>query len=280
MIAPFPHLACPLDGQPLQAEGGSLRCASGHAFDVAAEGHVHLLPVQFKRSKAPGDDKAMVAARRRFLQAGHYAPLAQTVARCVSEALPGPAPLACLDAGCGEGYYLRQLGCWLGEEREFMPVGLDISKWAVQSAARQGGGRTWVVGSNARLPILPESLDAVLCLFGFPVAAEFARVLRPGGLLLQLDPGPQHLRELREILYPSLHERSAKSAAVPAGFAPERREWLSFDIGLDSTQEIADLLIMTPHLHRATPQARAQAFALSQLRLTVEVCVQTFRRLA
>jgi len=38
-----------------------------------------------------------------------------------------------------------------------------------------------VVGSNANLPVLPGTLDRVLCLFGFPVYSEFARVLKPGG---------------------------------------------------------------------------------------------------
>jgi 23S rRNA m(1)G-745 methyltransferase (EC 2.1.1.51) len=69
---PFTALACPLDGAPLQRQGGSLRCPEGHCFDLAAQGYVNLLPVQNKRSLDPGDSKEMVAARRRFLEAGHY----------------------------------------------------------------------------------------------------------------------------------------------------------------------------------------------------------------
>ena len=62
---------CPLCGKPLAGET-TLKCAAGHSFDRAKEGYWHLLPVQKMRTKAPGDGKEMVAARRAFLNAGYY----------------------------------------------------------------------------------------------------------------------------------------------------------------------------------------------------------------
>ena len=62
---------CPLCGGPLTGEQ-DLKCPSGHCFDRAREGYWHLLPVQSMRTKAPGDSKEMVAARRAFLNAGYY----------------------------------------------------------------------------------------------------------------------------------------------------------------------------------------------------------------
>ena len=106
-ILPFTALACPLDGAPLRRQDAAWKCPAGHSFDIASQGHTHLLPVQHKRSLDPGDSKEMVAARRRFLNAGHYQPIAEAVARATLDGLPNEA--ACLDAGCGEGYYLRQL---------------------------------------------------------------------------------------------------------------------------------------------------------------------------
>ncbi len=88
MITPFPALACPLDGAPLHGDGTSWRCAAGHSFDIAAQGYTHLLPVQQKRSRDPGDSKEMVAARRRFLNAGNYQPIAAAVSRTVLADLP------------------------------------------------------------------------------------------------------------------------------------------------------------------------------------------------
>lgn len=285
-IVPFTALACPLDGTPLRRQGGSLRCAEGHCFDLAAQGYVNLLPVQHKRSLDPGDSKDMVAARRRFLEAGHYTPIADAVARAVlASAAPGRT-LTCLDAGCGEGYYLRRLAA-ASVSQPLAVLGLDISKWAVQAAAKRdlqhaasgaNAHAAWVVASNAGLPVLPATLDRVLCMFGFPVYAEFARVLRPGGELLQVDAGPDHLRELRAVIYPALKPERAASREAPPGFEPLGSETLRFQIHVDGAAPIADLLAMTPHLYRTTAEGRARAAALSALTMTVDVRLARFRR--
>ena len=292
-VSPFTALACPLDGAPLQRQGGSLRCADGHCFDLAAQGYVNLLPVQNKRSLDPGDSKEMVAARRRFLEAGHYQPIADAVAQAVlAGAVPGRT-LTCLDAGCGEGYYLRQLAATAAAEAHPLALaGLDISKWAVQAAAKrdlhdarsQAGpspspSTTWVVGSNAGLPVLPGTLDRVLCMFGFPVYGEFARVLRHGGELLQVDAGPEHLRELREVIYPTLKPERPAARQAPAGFEHLGTDTLRFQIHVDGAAPIADLLAMTPHLYRATAEGRARAAALTALTMTVDVRLTRYRRL-
>ena len=276
-ITAFTALACPLDGAPLVREGMSWLCASGHCYDIASQAYTHLLPVQHKRSRDPGDSKEMVAARRRFLNAGHYQPIAAAVSRLTLSALPSPA--TCLDAGSGEGYYLRQLAAAAERDgRALAILGLDISKWAVQAAAKQDKRPNWVVGSNAKLPVLDATLDAILCLFGFPVYAEFARVLRPGGLLLQVDAGPGHLRQLREIIYPSLKPERPTPSLVPDGFQPLDSETLSFDFSLHGNEAIADLLAMTPHLFRASAEGKARVAALSELLLTCEVHFRSFER--
>ncbi len=277
-VIPFPTLACPLDGAPLQRHGAAWRCASGHSFDIASQGYVNLLPVQQKRSRDPGDSKAMVAARQRFLEAGHYQPIAAMLARATLADEPPEVTLSCLDAGCGEGYYLRQLAAAGGAGQTLAVLGLDISKWAVQSAAKQDKRAAWVVGSNARLPVLSASLDRVLCLFGFPVYPEFARVLKPGGRLLQIDAGPDHLRELRAIIYPTLKPERPADTREPAGFTQYAAETLRYNISLTNPAQIADLLTMTPHLYRATPEGRARAAALTELSLTVDVRLVAWER--
>jgi 23S rRNA (guanine745-N1)-methyltransferase len=277
-IIPFQALACPLDGSPLRADATAWRCAAGHSFDLASQGYVHLLPVQNKRSLDPGDSKEMVAARRRFLDAGFYAPIAAAVSRAILADLPRGAVAACLDAGCGEGYYLRQLAAAPGALGTLALLGLDISKWAVLAAAKRDKRAGWVVGSNANLPVLPGTLDRVLCMFGFPVYAEFARVLKPGGKVLQVDAGADHLRELREIIYPTLKPERASEAQVPPGFAALPAETLRFQVHLPDAQSIADLLTMTPHLYRANAEGRARAAALTSLPVTVDVRLTRFVR--
>ncbi|MGE8549092.1 MAG: putative RNA methyltransferase [Alcaligenes sp.] len=274
----FGRLCCPLDGQLLTLQERSWRCPAGHCFDVAGQGYVNLLPVQNKRSRDPGDSKEMVAARRRYLESGVYAPIAAGVARLLMDGLEGQAPYACLDAGCGEGYYLRRLQ-ERDERGELALIGLDISKWAVMAGARSSPGMRWLVGSNAHLPVPEASLDALICMFGFPVYEEFRRALKPGGLLLQVEAGPDHLVELRRIIYPSLKAEKLPSQEPPEGFSLEADERLSFAIALQSQAQIADLLLMTPHLFRASVQGLEQARALARLDLTVDVRLSACRRL-
>lgn len=276
--APFDSLICPLDGAPLQKQGSAWCCPSGHSFDVARQGYTHLLPVQKKRSLAPGDSKEMVAARQRFLNGGFYQPLAQAISNRVLKGHPGDRPLACLDAGCGEGYYLRHLSGAVRPEQPLALMGLDISKWAVLAAARQDKAVQWVVGSNANLPVTGGSLDTVLCVFGFPVYPEFARVLKPGGRLLKVEPGPEHLRELREVIYPSLKPPREKDEATPAGFAPGPVSTVQQTLELNDAGAIADLLAMTPHLYRASAEGRARAAELESLSLTLDVQLSTLLR--
>ena len=120
--------------------------------------------------------------------------------------------------------------------------------------------------------------DRVLCLFGLPVYHEFARVLKPGGRLLQVDAGPDHLRELREIIYPSLKPERTTETPPPEGFSRMPTETLRFSIDLIRAGQIADLLAMTPHLHRASAEGRTAAAALTELSLGVDVRLTAFER--
>ena len=94
-------LRCPVCGGALALFGRTLRCARGHCFDLAREGYVNLLPIRKKHAADPGDGKEMVAARRAFLQAGHYDRFRQALAEICNELAPPGAHM--VDAGCGEG---------------------------------------------------------------------------------------------------------------------------------------------------------------------------------
>lgn len=278
---PFQALACPLDGEPLALQGSVWRCAAGHSFDIAKQGYVNLLSVQHKRSHDPGDSKTMVAARQRFLNAGYYEPITEAVNQRVKEHCAGVSqtPYRCLDAGCGEGYYLRQLVNALPDTPPLALMGLDISKWAVLAAAKQHPQQSnWVVGSNAHLPVQQATLDCVLCIFGFPVVGEFARALTSGGLFLQVEAGPNHLRELREVIYPTLKPARPAKASVLEGFVYQKTEPLEYQFSLKGSDAIADLLAMTPHFYRASAEGRARALALDGITLTVDVRFVTWIR--
>ena len=101
MANAFAPWCCPLCGRPLSGDA-ALKCPAGHSFDRAKEGYWHLLPVQNTRTKAPGDSKEMVAARRAFLSAGYYGVFGQALGELALEyGLPADekSPLRLLDAG-------------------------------------------------------------------------------------------------------------------------------------------------------------------------------------
>lgn len=272
-ITKISALRCPIEQSPLQLVDGSWRCENGHSYDVAKQGYVNLLPVQNKRSKDPGDSKAMVQARREFLEQGYYEPLAQVLADTVL----AQGEQAVLDAGCGEGYYLRYLVEQADQNgTDLSMAALDISKWAVQAAAKRDKRLSWMVASNNSIPMDDNSVDTILCVFGFPVEAEFKRVLKPGGRLIMVDPTGDHLKELKAIIYSEIKIKNEMLPVTDPGFelASERR--VTFPVSLTSNQAVKDLLTMTPHLYRSSAEGRERAEAMSFLQLTADVWVRVF----
>ena len=273
-------LRCPLDQLALREDEQQLRCDNGHSFDIARQGYVNLLGSGDKRSRDPGDSKAMVVARREFLQCGHYRPLAIKLSELITPLIGSDAVIA--DAGCGEGYYLEQLCTYLEVHGTASPaiIGFDISKWAVQAATRRFNDVTWLVASNRNIPLREDSVDCLLSLFGFPVFDAFRAVLKPGGTLLSMSAGPLHLIELREILYPSIKhaESMLVQQAVDAGFTAGELSRIQFTTVPLSRWEIENLLSMTPHLFRASREGKAHAASLKTLVLTVDVMFQQLHK--
>lgn len=269
-------LLCPLCGEAFNPQARQLVCPQNHSFDIARQGYVNLLPVQQKRSKSPGDSKEMVAARARFLNSGLYEPIARKVTEQVASFLVPGQPMRLLDAGCGEGYYLDQLVRTLSGQAPLDAVGMDISKEAVAAAAKRSQDITWVVGSNARPPLVP-GLDLILCIFGFPSYEGFRPLLKPGGRILLVDAGPDHLIELRQVIYPRVKRNPPPDLSVAEGLGFRLSDTQSLQYPTQELDQpaIQDLLQMTPHLYRATREGKEAAARLERIRLTVDVVFRT-----
>ncbi len=270
------HLLCPIDQQPLTQSGRTLTCSANHSYDLAKTGYINLLPVQNKHSKDPGDSKAMVAARQNLLMTGVYDPIIQGVLDSMPEALTAKKSIKLLDAGCGEGYYLHWLKQALGTQ--LTGTGLDISKWAITSASKKSKDLTWVVGSNAHIPVASEYFDCVVCAFGFPVESEFSRVLQSEGWLLLVESGPQHLIELRNVLYPEIRPFKQTFEEGIAGFDLVQASSYQFQFHLDSQEQIGNLLSMTPHIHKAPYAGRQAALALTEIHLTADISLRWYKK--
>jgi 23S rRNA (guanine745-N1)-methyltransferase len=271
----YSALRCPIEASPLAIDGASLVCEHGHRFDVARQGYVNLLGPKDKRSKDPGDSKKMVLARTAFLGADFYQPLADacldiTLDYC-SRVADGHITL--MDAGCGDGYYLHHVQKNLSHNLRgrISLVGFDISKWAVQQSAKRCDG-TWFVGSNRHIPMANSTVDLLFDMFGFPDYSSFLRVLAPGGRLVRLTPGDQHLIQLREIIYPNIKSPTERSS-YPEILRVVAEKRISYEMTLGS-EDLNNLLLMTPHMFRSTPERRQQALNHDQLSLTVDVVIE------
>lgn len=270
------------------------RCGRGHAFDVGKYGDINVLLANQKRSQSPGDSKVMVAARRDFLASGVYQPIAEMLSKYVTVLSQGlPAVIA--DAGCGEGYYLRHIQrlCYPSPNAGTTLVGWDISKYAVQAAAKstvqlaekhsleKHKAVTWLTASNAAIPLADNSVDIVLSVFGFAMEQEFARIAKPlqigqGGYVMTVDAGEKHLIELRRLIYPELKPYQAKRPLSDALFTLRKQTGLSYEIALNALQ-LKQLLFMTPHLYRATAKGKAAVEALTALSVTVDVVLTIYQ---
>ena len=190
--------------------------------------------------------------------------------------------LSCLDAGCGEGYYLAYIRQKLAQQCSNVRVnayGVDISKPAIIAATKRDRNIAWIVASNKQLPFMAQSINAVLCMFGFPNFAGFKKVIKPGAAVILVDPNPDHLFQLRNILYEDVSKKASLShdKALRQGFSLVAEHRVDFMSYLDSQQQIMDLTYMTPHYFKATHDAREKLEHLTRLDLSVDVCIKVFR---
>lgn len=266
------NLACPMDATALVERQGQLCCEQGHHFDIARQGYINLLPVQHKKSKAPGDNKEMVAARTHFLNTQLFEPISEQINKTLLRVLTDVTCNICvLDAGCGDGYYLDQLIKKVTHPN-ISAIGVDISKQAIMSAAKRNSNLTWLVASNKQLPVLDNSVDVILSVFGFPSVDGFARALVAQGSVILVEPGAQHLIELRKHLYDKIEEPINKSARLAAPlFDVINTQTLTYETKKLTNDELVNLLKMTPHCYRAPKAAVEQLCQQSDISVTVEV---------
>jgi len=185
-------LRCSVCASPLEGVERTLRCASGHSFDLARQGYVKVLHARIPAGTA--DTAPMVAARADFLASGAYRPLADELARVCAEA----GDLV-IDAGAGTGYYLAHV---LEAAPAAFGLALDVSAVALRRAARAHarlGAAVWNLWEP--WPVGDETASVVLNVFAPRNVDEIRRVLRPGGPQYASTVGQLHLREIYDLAH-------------------------------------------------------------------------------
>jgi 23S rRNA (guanine745-N1)-methyltransferase len=277
------NLACPIDGVRFEFHEKQLICENGHVFDVARQGYVNLLPVQHKRSKQPGDSKEMVSARAQLLNTGLYEPIASKLAEITCSHITDAKETCFMDAGCGEGYYLDYMFNYFKDKQgcsDLSFIGLDISKAAIAESAKRNRQITWVVGTNRQPPVEDASVNIIICVFGFQSFEGFNTILKAGGKVTLVEPGPDHLKELRELIYTEVKRSDPPDLAYveEIGFSMVDTRRLQFKTGEINNEQIKNALIMTPHFYRANKEGREAAGNLEKLELTVDVVFRTLEK--
>jgi 23S rRNA (guanine745-N1)-methyltransferase len=261
-------LACPLCRQPIEeVEPRTFGCAAGHRFDRAKEGHLNLLRPGKARKARSGDDRDMVRARRAILGAGRYRVLSEGLRRVID----GLAPGTVLDVGCGEGSFTAAL---TADDRTI--VAFDLSVEAVRLAARLlGPTATCVVAGVGDIPVLDRSCDVVTSVMSPTHQSEFLRVIRPGGHVVVVTPGADHLDGLRSTLYRDYrpHDEDVPLAShLPVVDAVRCREPIVLE-GAD----VERVWGMTPYRWNAPAEGVERLRRLDRLEVTVSFVVTTLR---
>ena len=258
------NLRCPICNEQLNQVDRQYLCPNRHSFDIARQGYVNLLTVQQKHSLNPGDTREQVLSRREFLEAGYYAPIAETLVETAKElGISGQI----LDVGCGEGYYSARLADALGAEL----TGLDISKEAVRCAAAKYKGKQWLCATAAHIPVEDNSVDLMTSLFALTLPQEFARVLKQGGYYFQVLAAEDHLLGLKGIIYDQLNFKEKNTVPELPGFELVESRPIRFTFTVEG-QQIRNLFSMTPHVFRIG-KAGAQRLQQTEVLTDTASCV-------
>ena len=68
----------------------------------------------------------------------------------------------------------------------------------------------WLVGNSKNLPIIDHSLDFITALFTVVNLDELKRTLKPGGYVIHVTANPNHLIEIKHLIYDEIKVKSDK----------------------------------------------------------------------
>ena len=269
------RFCCPNCGGKLNICDKTARCSSGHSFDRARGGYYNLL--LSSSGGIHGDNKDMVLARRAFLGAGYYAPLADRLSRLASEYTPANGCL--LDAGAGEGYYTDKIeSALLARDGASDVSAFDISKDAVKEIGKKNPRISLAVAGSYHMPVADGEFDTVVNTFSPLALSETLRVLKSGGIFIMAIPGEMHLFDLKSIVYDTPYKNVVEDSRLE-GFELLLDEPISFVMKLERAEDIRNLFMMTPYAYRTRAEGRARVEALKTLDCTADFHIFVYKKL-
>ena len=252
-------LRCPICHKPLYYNQISYSCGKHH-FDTAKEGYVNLCIPPIK-----GDDTHLVQAREDFFLHNPYEPLMKAI-------LPWISPNdTVLDMGCGIGSYLQYIKADLPS---ITTIGFDGSKLAIKKASKSDKTSQYVIGNINACPIMDHQMDVALSIFAPYQVNEVNRVLKPKGRFVCVEPGENHLLELKSVLYPTLRlNKVSEPLQIPFNLIHE--ENVEFSITCDHFL-LMSLFHMTPYAYTTSKEAHQKLSSIEHLNVLASFVLRVY----
>lgn len=257
---------CPVCHAPYDhVDEHSLVCPVGHRLDLSKKGMLYFM----QRAVKSEYDDAMLAARRRMLQAGLFAGITAAFAAHMPA-----SPETILDVGCGEGTPLADVLAQRTGQAD-TAVGFDLSKPGINLATQLETNAFWCVADLAQMPFSNQQFTTILDLFSPSAYKEFNRVLAPGGQLLKVIPNADYLIELRQAIFPAdnvhvQYDNDNVLQLFQQHYPDATSERIRYQVPV-APERFKDLMLMTP-MHWGADQARLDQVAAQPFsQITVDV---------
>lgn len=238
-----------------------------HCYDFSSDGYLSF-------GLSGGDSREAVRARSEFLRKDHYLNAANTLVSVLKDILPDSARV--IDAGCGEGYYTSKIASVCDGA-----VGFDLSKFACSAASKVScRGQDNVLFATAsvfKLPVLSESVDAVVNIFAPCTEQEYSRVLNDGGYIVVAGAGKEHLMGLKKLIYDDPYENVGR-ADLPQGMTHIDKLSCTYDIEVNTNADIMALFSMTPYYWRTSCEDKLKLCGVERLETTVDFEINIYRK--
>lgn len=262
-----PKLRCPYCQKQVEVIDEALVCHNNHAFDLAKQGYLNLLPNHHEEHYGQGLFEARFELMHHAIfYEGLYKQMKQLL---VENSLDFPNQFI-IDLGTGEGTHLDFLQ---DHFENAQTLGLDIAKSAIQTAAKHYTDSLWIIGDLGNIPVQDHVLDGVLTLLTPSNYGETKRTLKKNGWFIKIIPGEHYLKELREIILPDekvSHRPEASIDRFENNFTLVQKSQYQRTHTL-TTQEKDNLIQMTPLMWNATDTQQEEARQLKEI--TVDLII-------
>lgn len=270
-------LICPKCKGTLYKNNNSLTCESKHTYDIAKQGYVNLV---LGSKGGQGDDTEMCRARHEFHNGDYYACLADKLSEiCLRSKI-----YSIIDAGCGEGYYLRKIRDAYEKNGKSLvsACGIDLAKEAIAIAAKsekmlpEEQRIEYAVAGIFDMPVSDKSCDCVLSVFAPVAFSEAHRVLCDSGILIVVSPGEKHLDGLKKAIYCNVYDNEVTAKDYDGFELSETRTAKDSITVMDDN--IKNLFHMTPYYWKTSGEDAEKLSELTSLSTKIEFVIRIYKK--